>query len=64
MVAVGHLVVYGVGSLDLDTLLGNHLGDTQLKKLIVLAIIALLGTVAITSWAVTERVRISDGYSA
>lgn len=63
MVAVGHLVVYGVGSLNLDSMLGNALGETQFKKLVIIAALTLLTAVGVTCWAVTERVRISDGYT-
>lgn len=61
MVAIGHLVGYGIGALDLDAMLGDHLGDTQFKKLTVIAAIALLFAVAVTTWAVSEKVLVSDG---
>ena len=62
MVAVGHLIVYGAGSLNLESIFGKALGETQFKKLTVIAALTLLSAVGITCWAVTERVRISDGY--
>lgn len=61
MVAVGHLVGYGIGALDLGSIFGGFLGDTQFKQLTVIAALALMGAVGVTSWAVTERVLISDG---
>lgn len=62
MGGAGQLIVYGSGALDLQALLGDWLGETQFKKLIIIAVMTLLASVSITSWAVTERVRISDGY--
>ena len=56
MAAFGHLVGYAAGAIDLVTLLGPGMGDTQFKKLCIVAAITLLGTVGITCWAVTERV--------
>ncbi|KAF2811230.1 sucrose transport protein-like protein [Mytilinidion resinicola] len=62
MVAVGHLIGYGAGALDLGKIFGPTLGDTQFKQLTAIATIALCVTVGTTCWAVTERVLISDGY--
>ncbi|PNS15503.1 proteinral alpha-glucoside permease [Sphaceloma murrayae] len=61
MVAVGHLVGYGIGAMDLSVIFGKIIGDTQFKQLTVIAALALLVAVGVTSWAVTERVLISDG---
>lgn len=63
MVAVGHLVGYGVGALDLGSIFGTAIGNTQFKQLCVIAALALLGAVGVTSWAVTERVLLSTGYA-
>lgn len=60
MVAIGHLVGYAAGTLDLVSIFGTSLGSTQFKKLVILAITGLLSTVGLTSWAVTERVLISS----
>ncbi|RDW85079.1 MFS general substrate transporter-36 [Coleophoma cylindrospora] len=60
MVSVGHLIGYVVGTLDLVSIFGTSLGDTQFKKLTLIAACALLAAVGITSWAVTERVLISN----
>ena len=54
--AFGHLVGYAAGAIDLVALMGPGYGDTQFKKLSIVAALSILGTVGITSWAVTERV--------
>jgi len=59
MAGVGHLVGYVIGTLDLVQLLGPGLGDTQFKKLILIAAFGLLFSIGVTSWAVTERVLVS-----
>lgn len=61
MVAVGSLVGYGAGAIDLGKVFGPMLGDTQFKQLTAVAAIALCLTVGITSYAVTERVLVSEG---
>lgn len=60
MVGIGHMLGYGFGALDLEVIFGNWIGNTQFKRMCVIASSALLLTVAITSYAVTERVLISD----
>ena len=60
MVSIGHLVGYAVGTIDLVSIFGPSLGDTQFKKLILVAAFGLLFSVGLTSWAVTERVLISS----
>ena len=60
MVAIGHLVGYAAGAIDLEKVFGTMLGDTQFKRLTVIAGLALLFAVGTTSWAVSERVRLSD----
>jgi len=59
MVAVGHLIGYTAGTIDLKKVLGTFLGDTQFKQLALISGFALLFTNGITSWAVTERVLIA-----
>ncbi|OAF58620.1 hypothetical protein VC83_05044 [Pseudogymnoascus destructans] len=59
MVAVGHLVGYAAGTIDLVSIFGKGMGDTQLKKLVLIACFILMFTVGVSSWAVTERVLIS-----
>lgn len=61
MVAVGSLVGYGAGAIDLGKVFGPMLGDTQFKQLTAVAAITLCLTVGVTSYAVTERVLVSDG---
>lgn len=60
MASMGHLIGYAVGTMDLVQIFGPSLGDTQFKKLILVAAFALLFAVGVTSWAVTERVLISS----
>ncbi|KFY19004.1 hypothetical protein V493_08203 [Pseudogymnoascus sp. VKM F-4281 (FW-2241)] len=59
MVAVGHLVGYAAGTIDLVSIFGKGMGDTQLKKLVLIASFILMFTVGVSCWAVTERVLIS-----
>ena len=60
MVAVGHLVGYGVGALDLGLVFGTLIGDTQFKQLTVIAAVALILAIGVTSWAVEERVLVAQ----
>jgi solute carrier family 45 protein 1/2/4 len=59
MVSVGHLLSYIIGTIDLVGVFGTSFGDTQFKKLTLLAAMGLVFAVGISSWAVTERVLIS-----
>ncbi len=59
MIAVGHLVGYGAGTINLPNIFGNLLGDSQFKQLTVIAAATLAFAVGITSWAVEERVLVS-----
>ncbi len=61
MVAVGSLVGYGAGAIDLKKVFGPSIGDTQFKQLTVVAALALCLAVGTTSWAVTERVLVDNG---
>ncbi|KAF2841590.1 sucrose transport protein SUC2 [Patellaria atrata CBS 101060] len=61
MIAAGSLVGYGAGAVDLRIFFGTMLGDTQFKQLTAVAALTLCMTIGITSWAVTERILISDG---
>ncbi|KAL8730790.1 MAG: hypothetical protein Q9166_003860 [cf. Caloplaca sp. 2 TL-2023] len=60
MIAIGHLAGYGVSTVDLLKLLGKTLGDSQFKQCTVIAAMALLLSVGVTSWAVDERVLIAS----
>ena len=48
-----------MGALDLVDMFGPTLGDTQFKQLTVIAAMGMLGTSAITCWAVSERVLVT-----
>ncbi|QIW98585.1 hypothetical protein AMS68_004103 [Peltaster fructicola] len=53
---LGHLLVYAIGSIDLMATLGqSFLGNTQFKKVCVIAAIALILSQGITCYAVQER---------
>lgn len=56
MSAIGHGIAFATGAIDLPSLLGKSLGETQFKQLTVLAALGLVGTCGVTCWAVTERV--------
>ncbi|KAI9792548.1 MAG: hypothetical protein M1816_002068 [Peltula sp. TS41687] len=60
MVAIGNLIGYGVGTLDLVKVFGKTLGDTQFKQLCVISATALLASVSITSYAVQERILVTE----
>jgi solute carrier family 45 protein 1/2/4 len=59
MVAIGHLVGYGAGTLNLTKIFGTFFGDSQFKQLTVIAAFALLFAVGVTSYAVQERLLVS-----
>lgn len=53
------MVGYIIGVVDLVKVFGTSFGDTQFKKLTVVAAAAIIFSVGLTSWAVTERVLVS-----
>ena len=59
MIAIGHLVGYGAGTINLPSIFGSFLGDSQFKQLTVIAAASLAVAVGVTSWAVEERVLVS-----
>lgn len=61
MSAVGHIIGYGGGAIDLVKVLGPTLGDTQFKQLSVIAVVAIAATTGVTCWAVTEKVLVDNG---
>lgn len=64
MVAIGQVIGYIIGTIDLVGVFGSSLGgDTQFKKLALIAAIILNVAVGVTCFAVTERVLISQGDS-
>lgn len=60
MISIGHLAGYIAGTVDLVGIFGPSMGDTQFKKLILVAAFGLIFAVGVTSWAVTERVLVSS----
>ncbi|RDA96083.1 hypothetical protein CP533_5869 [Ophiocordyceps camponoti-saundersi (nom. inval.)] len=56
MAAIGHVIGYAAGSVDLVRLFGTALGDAQFQQLTVMAAWAMLASTALTCWAVTEPV--------
>ncbi len=60
MIAIGHLIGYGIGTIDLLKIFGNLFGDSQFKQLTFLSAVFFLVTVGITTWAVEERILISS----
>ena len=59
LVAAGHLASYSIGTFNLVKIFPPWLGgDTQFKKMTVIATLALFLTIGITCWATTERVRL------
>ncbi|KAM3543141.1 hypothetical protein ARSEF1564_003946 [Beauveria bassiana] len=60
MSAIGNVVGYAGGAVDLVRILGTTFGDTQFKLLTIIAVLAILGTTAVTCWAVTEKVLLPD----
>jgi len=59
LAALGHVIGYASGSLDLVAIFGTSLGDTQFKKLTIVAATTMLFTSGLSCWAVTERVLVS-----
>ena len=60
MGACGNVVSYMVGTVDLVSIFGPFLGDTQFKKMILISALALLIAVGITSYSVTERILVAS----
>ncbi len=62
MIAIGHLIGYGAGSVNLLKVFGTALGDSQFKQLTLIAAIALILAVGVTSYAVQERILIAGRF--
>lgn len=62
MIAVGHLLGYGAGTIDLLKIFGTSLGDSQFKQLTSIAAMVLIFAVCVTSYAVEERILVSSKY--
>ena len=61
MVGVGHMLMYGIGALDLMAIFGNFMGDTQFKKVCFIAAMAMAVAQGVSCWAVSERILVADG---
>ncbi|KAI1617716.1 major facilitator superfamily domain-containing protein [Exophiala viscosa] len=60
LTAAGHLLGYFIGTFDLVKIFPGWLGgNTQFKKMTVISALALWITTGVTSWAVSERVRLA-----
>ncbi|PGH23860.1 hypothetical protein AJ80_02108 [Polytolypa hystricis UAMH7299] len=59
MAAIGHLIGYAIGSVDMVGIFGTAMGDSQFKQMTVIAALALIFSVLVTSYAVNERVLVS-----
>jgi len=55
MVATGSLIGYAAGAVDLGRIFGDWIGDTQFKRLTVVAAVFLCLAVGLTCWAVEEK---------
>ncbi|KAI1107557.1 MFS general substrate transporter [Jackrogersella minutella] len=64
MSAIGHGIAYATGAIDLPSLLGTSLGNTQFKQLTVIAAFGLVFTCGVTCWAVTERILIATRHDS
>ncbi|KAH9828280.1 general alpha-glucoside permease-like [Teratosphaeria destructans] len=60
MGGVGSMLMYGIGSLDLDGIFGNSYVEGQFKKVCLVAAIAMVLAQGTTCWAVTEKVYVPD----
>jgi solute carrier family 45 protein 1/2/4 len=60
MTGVGHMLVFGIGALDLEVMLPGMFGDTQFKKVTSIAALAMVISQFVTCWAVEERVLVAD----
>ncbi|ROT36931.1 sucrose transporter [Sodiomyces alkalinus F11] len=59
MAAVGNMLAYGAGAVNLVGIFGEWLGDTQFKQITLIASFFNVFSACITCWAVTERVLVS-----
>ena len=55
MSSIGHLVGYMIGTIDMVSLFGTFLGDTQFKKMTVISAFGLLFPIGVTCYTVHER---------
>ncbi|KAJ0160624.1 General alpha-glucoside permease [Colletotrichum tanaceti] len=59
MSAIGHMLGYGAGAVDLVGIFGTTMGDSQFKQLTLMATFLMIFSSGVTCWAVTERVLVS-----
>ncbi|KAK2040534.1 sucrose transporter [Colletotrichum somersetense] len=59
MSAIGHMLGYGAGAIDLVGIFGTTLGDSQFKQLTLIATFLMIFSSGVTCWAVNERVLVS-----
>ncbi|WQF78252.1 Putative MFS transporter superfamily [Colletotrichum destructivum] len=59
MSAIGHMLGYGAGAVDLVGTFGTTMGDSQFKQLTLMATFLMVFSSGVTCWAVTERVLVS-----
>ncbi|KAJ9263182.1 hypothetical protein DTO195F2_3160 [Paecilomyces variotii] len=59
MAAVGQLIGYTIGSIDIVSIFGTTFGNTQFKQMTVIAGLSVIFSVAVTSYSVRERVLVS-----
>ncbi|GKT48303.1 general alpha-glucoside permease [Colletotrichum spaethianum] len=62
MSAIGHMLGYGAGAIDLVGIFGTSLGDSQFKQLTLIATFLMVFSSGVTCWAVNERVLVSTRY--
>ncbi|KAG5991022.1 hypothetical protein E4U54_003986 [Claviceps lovelessii] len=60
MGAVGSILSYSLGALNLPRILGPTLGVSQFQQLTVIAVVAVLSTTGVTCWAVNESILVSS----
>ena len=59
MLAIGNLIGYAIGSMNMVSIFGPSFGNTQFKQMTITSATLLFVAVCVTSWAVNERVLLS-----
>lgn len=60
MLGLGHVLGYLVGTINLSNYVGTRLGTSQFKEICVIAGVAIVFCVSVTSFCVEERVLLSQ----
>lgn len=60
MSAIGHLLGYAAGAIDLPAIFGKALGATQFQQLCVIAVLFIVITNTVTCLTVTEKIQVKD----